>query len=97
MSSYWGRIACISQKNEIFVVSLQAETIKHIIIMQHPQSFNRSVLAQSYFPELKPMSAWKKLKGWMEDTPRLRPLLQISRRTYTPAEVQLIFSELGEP
>jgi len=27
--------------------------------MQHPQSFNRSVLAQSYFPELKPMSAWK--------------------------------------
>ena len=34
--------------------------------MQQPQSFNRSVLAQSYFPELKPMSAWKKLKGLME-------------------------------
>ena len=65
--------------------------------MQQPQSFNRSVLAQSYFPDLQPMSVWKKFEGWLEDTPRLRPLLQISRRTYTPAEVQLIYSELGEP
>ena len=36
--------------------------------MQQPQSFNRSVLAQSYFPDLQPMSAWKKFKGWLEDT-----------------------------
>jgi hypothetical protein len=61
------------------------------------KTLNRSELAMKYFPDLKPMSAWKKLKGWLEDTPRLRPLARITRRTYTPAEVHLIYEELGQP
>ena len=29
--------------------------------------------------------------------PRLKHLAELTRRTFTPAEVQLIYSELGEP
>ena len=61
------------------------------------RAFGRSELAQQYFPNLKPMTAWEKFKEWLDINPRLRPLLTFSRRTYTPAEVQLIYSELGEP
>ena len=61
------------------------------------RTFGRSELAQQYFPNLKPMTAWEKFKEWLDINPRLRPLLSLSRRTYTPAEVQLIYSELGEP
>ena len=60
-------------------------------------AFKRSGLAMCYFPDLKPMSAWEKFKDWLAVNPRLRPLLSLTRRTYTPAEVQLIYSELGEP
>ena len=61
------------------------------------RTFGRSELAQCYFPKLKPMSAWEKFKEWLEVNPRLRNLLTLTRRTYTPAEVQLIYAELGEP
>jgi hypothetical protein len=61
------------------------------------RTFGRSELAQCYFPKLKPMSAWEKFKEWLEVNPRLRSLLTLTRRTYTPAEVQLIYAELGEP
>ena len=64
---------------------------------QSSKSFKRSELAQCYFPDLKPMSAWEKFKEWLNSNARLRPLLSLSRRTYTPAEVRLIYSELGEP
>jgi hypothetical protein len=43
------------------------------------------------------MSAWRKFKEWLEFNPRLRPLSSLSRRTFTPAEVDLIYTELGEP
>ena len=61
------------------------------------RSFGRSELAQQYFPRLSAMSAWRKFKEWLDYNPRLRSLLSLSRRTYTPAEVQLIYAELGEP
>ena len=61
------------------------------------RTFGRSELAQQYFPKLSAMSAWRKFKEWLEFNPRLRSLLTLSRRTYTPAEVQLIYAELGEP
>ena len=60
-------------------------------------AFKRSELAQCYFPDLKPMSAWEKFKDWMDASARLRPLLSLTRRTYTPAEVQLIYDVFGEP
>ena len=61
------------------------------------RTFGRSELAQQYFPRLSSMSAWRKFKEWLEVNPRLRSLLTLTRRTYTPAEVQLIYAELGEP
>ena len=60
------------------------------------RSFGRSELAQQYFPRLSAMSAWR-IREWLDFNPRLRSLLSLSRRTYTPAEVQLIYAELGEP
>ncbi|MBE6260273.1 MAG: DUF4248 domain-containing protein [Prevotella sp.] len=62
-----------------------------------PKTFGRSELALQYFPELTAMSAWRKFKEWLEFNPRLRPLSSLSRRTFTPAEVDLIYAELGEP
>ena len=61
------------------------------------KSSGRSELAQQYFPRLSAMSAWRKFREWLDFNPRLRSLLSLSRRTYTPAEVQLIYAELGEP
>ena len=61
------------------------------------KTFGRSELAQQYFPTLKAMSAWKNLKSWLSINPRLRHLADITRRTFTPAEVSLIYAELGEP
>ena len=61
------------------------------------RSFGRSELAQQYFPRLSAMSAWRKFREWLDFNPRLRSLLSLTRRTYTPAEVQLIYAELGEP
>lgn len=45
-------------------------------------TFKRSELAQCYFPDLKPMSAWEKFKDWLDTSARLRPLLSLTRRTY---------------
>ena len=59
--------------------------------------FGRSELAQCYFPELKPMTAWEKFKDWLAYNPHLQHLLALTRRTFTPAEVQLIYDVLGEP
>ena len=61
------------------------------------KTFGRSELALQYFPELTAMSAWRKFKEWLEFNPRLRNLSSLTRRTFTPAEVDLIYAELGEP
>ena len=65
--------------------------------MEKTRTFGRSELAQTYFPKLKPMTVWEKFKEWLAYNPRLRSLAELTRRTFTPAEVQLIYSELGEP
>ena len=61
------------------------------------KTFGRSELAQLYFPQLQQKSAWQKLRQWFSINPRLRQLSSLSRRTFTPAEVSLIYAELGEP
>ena len=61
------------------------------------KTFGRSELAQQYFPGLTSMSAWRKFKEWLDYNPRLHHLSSLSRRTFTPAEVELIYSELGAP
>ena len=61
------------------------------------RTFGRSELAQLYFPAMQQKSAWQKLKSWLAINPRLRALSALTRRTFTPAEVALIYEELGEP
>jgi hypothetical protein len=61
------------------------------------RSFGRSELAQQYFPRLSAMSAWRKFREWLDFNPRLSHLYELTRRTFTPAEVRLIYAELGEP
>ena len=54
-------------------------------------------LAQAYFPAILPRSAWKKLKVLLMDDPQTASLASLSRRTFLPTEVSVIFSVLGEP
>ena len=54
-------------------------------------------LAQRYFPNILPHSAWKKFKSLLEEEPSLCCLSTQRRRTYTPAEVNKIYQHLGEP
>lgn len=61
------------------------------------KSFGRTELATKYFPGMTPVSAWHKLRSWLRYNPRLSHFYDSRRRTFTPAEVSLIFSELGEP
>ena len=61
------------------------------------KTYGRSALAQLYFPTLLQKSAWQKLKSWLMLNPALRSLANLPRRTFTPAEVQLIYAQLGEP
>ena len=59
------------------------------------RSFGRTELAQRYFPGLTPDGAWHKLRAWLHLNPRLSHFYDLRRRTFTPAEVQLIYAELG--
>ena len=64
---------------------------------QNQSCFGRMELAQAYFPYLLPRSAWQKLKSLMLDDPELSPLATQKRRTYLPAEVNIIYQHLGRP
>jgi len=61
------------------------------------RTFGHSELAQQYFPQLSQGAAWRKLRAWLQLNPRLRHLLNSRGRTFTPAEVQMIYAEIGEP
>ena len=54
-------------------------------------------LAKTYFPQMNPEAAWHKLRSWLRENPRLQHLYAKRTRSFTPAEVSLIFAELGEP
>ena len=60
-------------------------------------SYGRAELAQKYFPNIQPQSAWLKLKSLLADDPDLAHLARLRRRTFLPAEVGVIFQHLGHP
>ena len=62
-----------------------------------PQTLGRTQLAQMYFPNIQPMSAWLKLKSLLSENPDLAPLSQLKRRSFLPAEVAKIYESLGHP
>ena len=69
----------------------------HTFMSQNTRSFGRTELAQCYFPNIQPQSAWLKLKALLLEYPDLAPLTQLKRRTFLPAEVNKIYQSLGQP
>ena len=61
------------------------------------QSQGRTELAQRYFPYITPKSAWEKLRSLMQEDPALSYLTKLRRRTFLPAEVNIIYQHLGQP
>ena len=61
------------------------------------QSLGRTQLAQMYFPYIQPRSAWLKLKSLLSEDPDLAHLTKLKRRTFLPAEVNIIYQHLGQP
>ena len=61
----------------------------------HTEALGRTELAQQYFPNIQPRSAWLKLKAIMEEAPELEPLTRLRRRTFTPVEVNTIYQFIG--
>ena len=61
------------------------------------QSLGRTQLAQMYFPYIQPKSAWEKLRSLLLDNPDLAHLAALRRRTFLPAEVNIIYQHLGQP
>ena len=72
---------------------------KNTSIMQQNQSLviGRMELAQLYFPYIQPRSAWLKLKSLLSEDPSLTHLTKLKRRTFLPAEVNIIYQHLGQP
>lgn len=66
------------------------------------RQYGRAELAQTYSPDIAPMSAWKRLKKWIDLFPGLNERLRQAgydghARTLTPQQVQIIVDALGEP
>ena len=61
------------------------------------QSLGRTQLAQMYFPYIQPKSAWEKLRSLLQEDPDLAHLTKLRRRTFIPAEVNIIYQHLGQP
>ena len=66
------------------------------------RTYGRMELAQTYFPEMAAMSAWNKLKRWINNCPQLKKRLaeltdNPKARTWTPRQVETIVELLGEP
>ena len=62
-----------------------------------PSSKGRMELAQQYFPNIQPRSAWLKFKSLLLEYPELSGLAQQRRRTFLPCEVNIIYQHLGHP
>ena len=60
-------------------------------------TMGRTQLAQMYFPFIQPKSAWEKLRSLLQEDPDLAHLTRLRRRTFLPAEVNIIYQHLGQP
>ena len=60
-------------------------------------SMGRTELATHYFPYIQPQTAWQKLRGLLAEDPALEHLARLKRRTFLPAEVNIIYQHLGQP
>ena len=66
------------------------------------RAYGRTELAQCYFPNLSPQSAYRKLESWIDYHPTLRERLRSTStnphsRVYMPVQVRMIVEAIGEP
>ena len=66
------------------------------------RSYGRMELASLYSPFTTPRHAWRKLQEWIGSHPTLLHDLEATgydgrQRTFTPAQVRLIFAAIGAP
>ena len=66
------------------------------------RAYGRMELASLYSPYTTPRHAWRKLQEWIESHPTLSHDLAETgydghQRTFTPAQVHLIFTTIGVP
>ena len=61
------------------------------------KTIGRMELAQLYFPYILPHSAWQKFRALLLDDPALQHLVFLRRRSFLPAEVNIIYQHLGHP
>jgi len=80
-----------------FVSSNMFNQQNQLPMTNHPCSMGRTELASRYFPHIQPQTAWQKLRGLLAEDPDLAPLTQLKRRTFLPAEVNIIYQHLGQP
>ena len=84
-----------------FLLPLYHQTCstKNSTIMQQNQclTMGRTQLAQMYFPYVLPQTAWQKLRSLLNEDPDLAHLAKLKRRTFLPAEVNIIYQHLGQP
>jgi len=67
-------------------------------MQQNPCStVGRTELATRYFPYIQPQTAWQKLRSLLAAEPDLAHLTKLKRRTFLPAEVNIIYQHLGQP
>ena len=59
--------------------------------------YGRTELATRYFPYIQPQTAWQKLRSLLASDPALAHLAALRRRTFLPAEVNIIYQHLGQP
>ena len=78
-------------------VSRQSNHLSTVNCKLSTSTFGRTQLAQMYFPHIQPQTAWQKLRGLLAEDPDLVPLAQLKRRTFLPAEVNIIYQHLGQP
>ena len=63
----------------------------------HCLTMGRTELAQLYFPNILPQTAWQKLRSLLSEDPDLAHLAKLKRRTFLPVEVNIIYQHLGQP
>ena len=59
------------------------------------RAYYKSELAMIYFPDMTRRGAVRRLNNWLKINPRLADLVDVS--DFTPSQVALIVSEVGEP
>lgn len=59
------------------------------------RAYYKSELAMAYFPDMTRRGATRRLNNWLRINPRLADLADLN--DFTPVQVALIVSEVGEP